>query len=152
MFGKPGRRANQAQGRPMVINSTVPPVVPPMGPGGYTAGWAAIPATLAPWQQIGAYAGSMLNQFPANLPGPQLHSGREWGSTDWYTPTTSYVPNGSVQLTQTPGQYAGAQRAGSIYGGPIGPLTANKYAAAVTAAQVRQSGLQAMNWALSLSS
>ncbi len=115
------------------------------------AGWAAIAATLAPWQQIGAFAGNLLNQYPASVPGVQLHSGREWGCANYYYPQINYLPNGSVQETQAPSNIAGAQRYGSQYSGGIGPVNAKRNAAAVTAAQIRQSGLQAMNWARGLS-
>lgn len=116
-----------------------------------TAGWAAIPFTLAPWQQIGAYAGGLLNGYPANIPGVQLHSGREWGSSHYYYPQISYLPNGSVQETAFPAQRPTAQRYGSTYTGPIGPVSAKQNAAAVTAAQIRQSGMQAYQWAKGLS-
>lgn len=116
-----------------------------------TAGWAAIPGTLAPWQQVGAFAGSRLNQFPAYIPGVQLHSGREWGNSDWYYPTRTYLPNGSVQQTQQAASDPGGQRYGSTFTGPIGPLSAKRNAAAVTAAQVRQSGMQNLAWAQGLS-
>lgn len=115
-----------------------------------TAGWAPFPGYVPEAAQTGVYAGRLLNQFPANLPGVQLHSGREWGSSSWYYPAVVPLPNGSLQQTQAPVNLPSAQRYGSLFQGPIGPLDAQKNAALVVAAQIRQSGQSALQWAAAL--
>lgn len=115
-----------------------------------TAGWAPFPGYVDPTRQTGAYSGRLLNQFPANIPGVQLHSGREWGSSNWFYPAVAPVPNGSIQQTQQPVNLPSAQRYGSLFQGPIGPLDAQKNAALVVAAQIRQSGQSALQWAAAL--
>lgn len=153
-----GRRRKLAQAGPAVFTQqqgvvTVTPVLaqPPHAPApAGTAGWRAFPGVLAPHEQIGAYAGSMLNQFPAMLPGVQLHSGREGHNTHYFTPTAQPVYLGGLSQTTRPNNIAGAQRYGSMFGGPIGPITAQQNQAAVYAAQVKQSGLAALGWAKAL--
>lgn len=110
-------------------------------------GWAPLPGTQNPSQQIGAFAGQRLNQWPANVPGVQLHSGHEGNNAHWYTPTLTAIPNGSLQQTQRPNNLPGGQRDAVRYTGPIGPLSARRNAVLVAAAQVRQSGLAALGWA-----
>ena len=116
-----------------------------------TAGWAALPH-ISPQAQIGAYGGRLLNRFPANLPGVQLHSGREWlqCGTGWYYPSLVPLPNGSIQQTQQLTNLPGAQRYGALFSGPIGPITAQRNAALVTVAQIRQSGAAALQFARNL--
>lgn len=146
----PARKAKP--GRPVAFLSNMPPVVGPSAAGiGGTAGWAPMPGAQHPSQQIGVYAGSLLNAFPAAPVGVELHSGREWGSAAYYTPATTYLPNGSVEQTQRPNNVSGGQRYGSLFSGPIGPISAKANAAQVAAAQVRQSGLAATRWAQGLS-
>lgn len=132
---------------------SVAPVLPaaPSAAGiGGTAGWAPFAGYVPPEHQTGQYAGRLLNQFPANLPGAQLHSGREWGNSGWYYPAVRALPNGSQQQTQQHAYLPGAQRYGSLFQGPIGPLDAQRNAALVVAAQVRQSGQSALAWAAAL--
>lgn len=117
---------------------------------GYVTGWKSMPGFQNPSQQIGMFDGQLLNQYPAMLPGVQLHQGREFGNPFWYTPTQTYVPNGTVQLTQKKGQVPGASRNGSTYQGPIGPVSARTYKAAVTQAQAAQSGLANLAFASNL--
>ncbi len=117
-----------------------------------TAGWAPGYGSPSPNQQIGRYAGGLLNQYPASPSGVMLHGGREWGSSHWYYPAVSVIPNGSTQQTTRPNNVMGAQRSGSIFGGPIGPVTARLFRARVADAQVRQSGLSASDWAQGLTS
>lgn len=130
--------------------SPVLPAMPSQAGIGGTAGWAPFPGYVDRAQQTGAYAGRLLNQFPANLPGVQLHSGREWGSSSWYYPAVAPIPNGSIQQTQQPVNLPSAQRYGSLFQGPIGPITAQRNAALVVAAQIRQSGQSALQWAAAL--
>lgn len=132
------------------LPTLTPPVKPPTGPGGLTAGWKPGPGIPNPQQQIGAYDGGMLNQFPAYLPGPQLHSVREFGNSGWYYPSLTPLPNGNLTQTTTPNNVPGAQRYGSLFSGPIGPISAKKNAARLAAQQVRQSGLAATTWGLTL--
>lgn len=157
MFGRSNsRRANaagtQRQDHPAALTSTGAAGLVPTGAAGYTAGWKPLPGSQGPWQQIGAFDGQMLSQYPARVDGAQLHSGREWGCSNWYYPSISAIPNGNLQQTTRPNNVNGGQRYGSLVGAPLGPISAKKNAARLTAAQVRQSGLQAMQWAQGLSS
>lgn len=126
---------------------------PPSAAGiGGTAGWAPLPGYVSTQAQIGAFNGRLLNRYPANLPGVQLHSGREWlqGGSGWYYPSTTPLPNGSIQQTRQYTNLPGAQRYGSLFSGPIGPITAQQNAALVTVAQIRQSGASALQFARNL--
>lgn len=148
------RPGNAAVAYPAHMTAGAGPVV--AGSAGHvngTAGWRPMPGSQNPSQQIGAFDGSLLNQYPAYIPGVQLHSGREWGNPNWYTPTALALPPGStnLQTTTSPNNIMGGQRYGSQFSGPIGPLSARKNQANVVAAQVRQSGLSALQWAQGLS-
>lgn len=112
-----------------------------------TAGWKAIPGYVPEAYQVGAYNGGLLSQYPANLPGVQRHCGVEFLHPGWYTPTVGFVANGGSSQTTRPNNIAGAQRNGAAFSGSIGPINAQANAAAVVAAQVRQSGLAAMQFA-----
>lgn len=129
------------------------PATPMPGPAsnvGAVTGWAPFGAGQHPSEQIGAFAGQRLNQFPAYIPGVQLHSGREWGRSNWYYPTVSYVPNGSVQITQQQANLPGSQRWAAQFSGPVGPVNAQQNRFQVAAAQIAQSGMQAYTWAQNL--
>lgn len=146
-----GRKAPATDGpRMQAAYPALAPVAPlgvsAAGIGG-TAGWRPLPGQQNPSQQIGMYAGSLLNQFPAYLPGVQRSSGVEFLSSRWYYPTTGPVALGGLTQTTRPNNIAGGQRYGSHFSGPIGPISAQANAAAVVAAQVKQSGLAALNWA-----
>lgn len=117
---------------------------------GYTTGWAPFGNGQSPVQQTGAFAGQQLNQYPANIPGVQLSSGRNWGRTGWYYPTLFAIPNGSPQQTQQNANLAGGQRNGSTYRGGLGPLQQQGIMAGVTAQQIAQSGAAALGWARQL--
>lgn len=117
---------------------------------GLTAGWAPMPGHQNPSQQIGLYDGRMLTQYPANLPGLQLLNGRIGNNPHWYTPQVQPTALAGVQQTTRGTGFAGAQRYGSIFGGPIGPTNVRQMQARLTAAQVRQSGLAMMQWARGL--
>lgn len=148
MFGKRRAPLDVPQS---VVSSQALQLPPPPAPTALTAGWRGMPGTQNPSQQIGVYDGQMLTQYPANLPGPQLLNGRVGNNPGWNFPLLAPAPLGNNQLTTQGTADPGSQRYGSMYGGPIGPISARKYAARVTAAQVRQSGLQAMQWARGLS-
>lgn len=122
----------------------------PTGPNGLTAGWKPMPGFQNPSQQIGLFDGQMLNQYPARVDGVQLHSGREWGSSHWYYPSLTALPNGNLTQTTHPNNITGGQRYGSIYNGQPGPLSVKANAAQLAAQQIRQSGLSAMQWAQNL--
>lgn len=148
--------ASDAVGVKQMAFQTVAPAVPQFSQAGIggTAGWRPMPGQAPGYhadQQIGAYAGSMLNQFPALLPGMQLLNGREGGYSGYYTPTAFPVTNGGLSQTQNPSNVPGGQRWGQAYGGPLGPISVAQLRANVTAQQVRQSGLAAMSWAKGLS-
>lgn len=134
---RPAGRAIVTSGEPVM----------PSGAQFGTAGWLPGYGAPHPSQQIGRFAGTMLNQFPAAPRGVQLHSGREWGNSNWYYPSVAPLPNGSVQQTQRPTNLPGGQREGSRYTGAVGPISVKLYRAAVAAAQVRQTGLSASPWA-----
>jgi hypothetical protein len=143
-------------GRPRAIRAHRPAApVPGHGGGpqlGTVTGWAPFGYGQHASNQIGAFAGQLLNQYPANIPGVQLDNGRQGAGVGsrWYYPSLTAIPNGSLQQTQRPNNVIGGQRYGSRYSGGIGPVTAKRNAAALTAAQVRQSGLAAMQWAQGL--
>lgn len=116
-------------------------------------GWKPLNPAASVNAQIGAYAGTMLTQTPGMLPGLQLKCGVEGLRSRWYYPPAggSGLPLGSVQLTQRGANVTPAQLSGQRFTGLIGPLSARAAMARVTAAQVRQSGTQMMDWARSLS-
>ncbi len=157
LFRGSARPAQPVTGQaPRAIMAITAPAPTPTHRGGpmpgVVTGWRANGDGQHATQQIGAFAGQLLNQYPANIPGMQLDNGRQGAGVGahWYYPALTAIPNGSVQQTQRPNNIVGGQRWGSMYSGPISPISAKQNAAAVTAAQVRQSGLQAMAWARGL--
>jgi hypothetical protein len=110
--------------------------------------WRGIPVPAA-HEQIGLYGEAILSQVEGYYNQPQLHSGREWGQSCWFTPTVSVVP--TFQQTQKP-YPIGGQRYGQTFTGPIGPLNVKAMQQRIAAAQVRQSGLMAQSWAAALGS
>lgn len=116
---------------------------------GGTAGWEALPGAQNPNQQIGMYAGSLLNQYPARVDGPQKHSAVEWLYPGWRTPVKVGAPQ-SPQTSQQMANIAGAQRYGSMFQGPLGPLTAQGATENVTTQQIRATGVAALEWARKL--
>lgn len=146
-------KTNKGERQQGAIVTAVPVVSPNADHIQGVAGWRPMPGSQNPSQQIGAFNGSLLNQFPARIDGVQLHSVREFGNPYWYTPTRFPLPVGStnLQTTTRPNNLPGAQRYGSQFSGPIGPISARKNQANVVAAQVRQSGLNALRWAEGLS-
>lgn len=117
---------------------------------GGTTGWAPMPGAANPSQQVGMFAGQLLTQYPTNVPGVQLKNGREGASSRWYYPTATYAPLGNIGQTPRPGVISGGQRFGSIYSGPMGPIQAQELKQQVAIAQVRQSGMAALDWAAAL--
>lgn len=136
-----------------VFPTGVPNQRDPLEPGPADANaWAPGYGTPNASQQIGnpGRGTVLLSQFPAMVVGVQRHQGREFGNSGWYYPALTSLPNGSVTQTTKPNNVTGGQRYGSIFSGPLGPLSSKKLAANVNAAQVRQSGLAAMEWAQGL--
>lgn len=119
---------------------------------GGAAGWRAFGHGQAASEQIGAFDGSPLNQFPVNLPGVQRYCGVEGLQSGWYYPTVTVVPAGAstvqqVQRGSGTSRLAGAQRRGQTFTGPIGPITAKVFRKRVLAASVDQSALSVESWA-----
>lgn len=123
------------------------PVAAEYGP---TPGWRPLPNTLAPWQQIGVYGNAIQSNFPSNYVQPQLLQGVEGLRSAYYTPTKSGQVN--FLLNQQQAYLPGYQRYGSQYSGPLGPISSKQLQQNVVTAQIRQSGLQALQWAQGLSS
>jgi hypothetical protein len=147
MFGRGHRPA------PAAAVVSIAPVVTgglPTGPHGLVNGWAPGYGNPHASQQTGRFSGPPLTQYPARVDGPQLHGGREWGTTAWYTPTRFVQPAGGPTQVGTTGTPVPVLRNGSVYGGPIGPISSRAAQQNVAAAQVRQSGLSAMGWAKGL--
>jgi hypothetical protein len=117
---------------------------------GGTNGWAPFPGYIPAAYQTGAFGGTLLNQFPALLPGVQLLNGREGNWNGYYTPTALPVGLGGLTQTTRPNNISGGQLWGAAWGGPIGPIDVQRMMASVTAQQVRQSGVAAMSWAKAL--
>jgi hypothetical protein len=148
MFGRGQRPA------PAAAVVAIAPVVtagPPTGLGpGLLNGWAPGYGSPHPSQQVGRFSGPPLTQYPARIEGPQLHGGREWGTSGWFTPTRFVQPAGGTTQVGTVGTPVPVLRNGSTFTGPIGPISARSVQTNVAAAQVRQSGLSAMGWAKAL--
>lgn len=122
----------------------------PTGPvWGNNEGWKPLPTMGPAPLQIGVFAGQLLNQYPAYYTQPQLHQGVEGLRSNWFVPTRGVVPD--FMATAYPQNVPGGQRMGSTYTGPLGPISSRRMQSRVVAAQVRQSGLQAMQWAQGLS-
>lgn len=134
--------------RARLTRAPTPPSIPSQAGIAGEAGWRAFGNGQHPSQQIGAYAGLPLNQFPALIPGVQLHGGREGNNPGWYYPSRSVVPQ--YQQTQQFANLPGGQRRGSTFTGPIGPITARLFRARVAAAAVPQTSLFTQPWAQQL--
>jgi hypothetical protein len=152
-----GRRGNVQYQNPWAAKTTRrgDPVAAEFGPlhaGGNSPGgpiaWRPLPTAGPEPLQKGVYGDSLLNEFPAKYDQPQLHQGVEGLTSNWWTPTVS--PLYTFQQTQRPANVAGGQRFAGKPGGPLGPISSRALAARVAAAQVRQSGLQATDWAQSM--
>lgn len=124
----------------------------PTGPvGGQVTLWAPLPGYVSEQQQKGAFAGRLLNQFPAKVDGVQLQNGRLNNNPGWNTPGVTFSPTGYGTPTTQQNNLPGGQRVGQRYGGGIGPISARRNMQAVIAAQIRQSGASALKWAEGLS-
>jgi hypothetical protein len=147
-MGRRGKRGNVNYSNPWATTSS---------PGDAVAieygrdAWRPMPTPSQP-QQIGVFGAVLLNQFPAYYNQPQLLQGVEGFDSSWYTPNVNGAAglSSNFQHTQSPSNISGAQRNAGKPGGPLGPLSSRRLSARVAAAQVRQSGLQATEWAQGL--
>lgn len=142
-----GRRGSVEYQNPWAINATPRTNVAPPAEYGVDQ-WRPLPTQGPAPLQIGVYGAVRISQFPGYYNQPQLHQGVEGERSCWYTPTVSTLP--TFEQTQRPTNIPGGQRYGANPGAPLGPLSSRKLAARVAAAQVRQSGLQATQWAQGL--
>lgn len=149
MFGR--RRKGAPAGQPAAVaRGVVATVTPPTPATGYVQGWRGAGSGQAPWEQIGAYTGTALTMRAGNVLETQLRQGVESLSSAWFIPPSMVTPTGRPQ-TMANGALLGNQRIVGGSTGQLGPITARKMRAQVTAAAVRQSGLSAVQWAQSLS-
>lgn len=154
MFGR--RRPDTTQQRSLAEGTVAPYALAPRyaaAPVPHvngTTGWLPGYGTPSAHQQIGRFAGTLLTQTPAMLPGPQLHSGHEGNNPHWYYPASTPLPYGSITQTTTPSNIVGATRNGQQFSGPVGPLNARAMYAQVVLAQLRQSGQLARGWVAAL--
>lgn len=128
--------------------------VMPAPAAGLVRGWAPAYGGSAPNEQIGAYSGTAVTQRAGYILEVQKVQGVEsvGTGTGWLQPPTQIDGQGgltSLQGANTPG--AQLQSSGSAVAGGLGPITARRMRAAVAAAQIRQSGLAAYQWAQTLS-
>lgn len=145
------RRPRQLPAREPVAVAVAPVLTgpEPAGPRGYTAGWAGM-GVLHPSDQTGRYAGTQLTQVGGYVTELQRWQGVEGTSPGWIVPPQIGAALG-YSLTLHTGNAAEAQRLRDGNNGAVGPITARMMRANVTAAQIRQSGLAAVQWAQSLS-
>ena len=100
-------------------------------------------AVLAP-TQIGAYGDVVLTKQYAISPGVQRRS-RGFNPTGWMVDSRSELPY--WQQTVTPGNVTGGQRFGSqAHNGQLTPWVAAQMQGALVAAQIKQSGLAAVQF------
>lgn len=131
--------------------------IPHPGPGPFPPavnGWAPYGAGQHASSQIGAFAGTPLSQYPANIPGVQLRNGRIGNNPGWYTPGPPFVVpvagGQDAQRTQAEAGPLGGLRYGQRYTGGYGPVNVKRYQANIAAGQLRASGLSAFPWARGL--
>lgn len=138
------------EGAPAAVSTTgVRTAALPTGPGGFTAGYRPV-GVLAAHEQIGAFAGGPLTMVGGYVDEVQKRQGVESLSVGWYLPATLTSSTGYA-ITMRAGNPAEVQRIVGGNNGGLGPITARQMRAQVTAAQIRQSGLAAIQWAQSLS-
>jgi len=118
---------------------------------GTVTGWQAFKPAASDNAQIGAYAGTVLTQYPTNLPNAQLFCGVEGLRSAWYYPSVAGLPLGSsITQTVSPANATGSQRYGLRFTGPLGPLVARAESALVSDQQARESGPRVVGWARSM--
>jgi hypothetical protein len=147
-FGRK-RAALPAAERVTVTVAPTRTIGPVPGPIGYAAGYRGLPYLHAS-DQIGAFAGGQLTQRAGNVLEVQRKQGVEGLSAGWMVPGARQATLSWLADQQRAG-YTGPQRSLGGTNGGLGPITAKAMRARVTAAQVRQSGTAAVDWARSLS-
>lgn len=138
MFGRPKRPAARAR---IAYTEPAPTARPSLG----VTGWRPGPGTPHPSQQIGAYAGTLLTQYPAMPREVQRHQGVEYLHAGWYYPT-SVGPVLPTQRTIRPNNTNSGQRYGMRFTGALGPVNAQVMSGAVVDAQARQTTLAISPW------
>lgn len=131
---------------------TAPPATPHPGGGVGHANAGAAAGVMTPHQYNSGYAGSpLLTQRPGRVDEIQLWQGVEGMSSFLYTPPRMLDPVG-YSISQQSAYLPDVQRTQGGNRGGLGPITARKMRQNVTAQQMRQSGLSALQWAAGLSS
>lgn len=139
-----------SEGAPASVTTGVVHTAPlPTGPDGFTRGYRGL-GVLSPDDQIGGWSGGPLTMVAGYTDEVQKRQGVESVDTGWYLPAALTSSTGYA-ITMHTGNAAGVQRIIGGSNGQIGPITARQMRAQVTAAQIRQSGLAAVQWAQSLS-
>jgi hypothetical protein len=144
---------NAGYGAGVTVAGVAPVAGAAHAPGGQQVrGWAGLGVQL-PANYAGAYSGSPVSMRGGFTPGLQRRGGTECMSAGWYTPPTSAGTGqgNSWQGTLRGGASAGAQLVGGSPAGSLGPSNVRAMRQEITAAQIRQSGLAAVQWAQSLS-
>lgn len=121
----------------------------PAGPHGYTAGWAGL-GVIAAHEQIGRFDGTQLTMVGGYVTELQRFQGVEATSSAWIVPPQINAAYGR-QLTMHTGSASEVQRMRDGSNGGLGPISARQMRTNVTAQQIRQSGLAAVQWAQTLS-
>lgn len=121
-------------------------------PAGQVQGWAGLGVQLPP-SYAGAYSGTPVSMRGGMEAGLQRQGGTEGLCAAWTVPATTMPQTtlgNSWAATQRASNHPGAQRVGGAPSGGLGPSNVRAMRGAVTAAQIRQSGLAAVQWAQSL--
>lgn len=139
------------EGAPAAVGTTtVRTAALPTGPGpGLTAGYRGS-GVISADEQIGMFAGGPLTMVAGYVDEVQKRQGVESLSAGWFLPAQLTSSTGYA-ITMRAGNAAEVQRIVGGNNGGIGPITARQMRAQVTAAQIRQSGLAAIQWAQQLS-
>lgn len=127
-------------------------VTPDPPNGGQVQGWAGLGVQL-PANYAGAYSGQPVSMRGGFTAGLQRQCGTEGLSAGWYlAPGVAGAGLGNAWSgTQRGSSSPGAQLVGGAPGAGLGPANVRTMRGNVTAAQIRQSGLAAVQWAQSLS-
>lgn len=120
--------------------------------GGQVQGWAGLSVQL-PANYAGAYSGQPVSMRGGFGPGLQRRGGTEGLSAGWYLPPgmAGAGLGNAWSGTQRGASSPGAQLIGGAAGAGLGPANVRTMRGNITAAQIRQSGLAAVQWAQALS-
>lgn len=150
LFGRRKPAADLPAGEPVSVASALVQQVPRgVHPSGLTAGWQGN-GYLHPSQYMGVFAGGQLTMLGGATIEAQKRQGVESTSTAWYLPSNVTASLGYA-MTMRVGNPMEMQKLLDGNNGGLGPISAKQMRANVTAAQIRQSGLAAVQWAQSLS-